>query len=102
MIWVFLGVMFEVLWALGLKYAVDNILGMIGIAFCVLSSSICLIQACKKMEVSIVYTIFVGLGTGVLTTIDMSLNTFSLKKLILIITLLCGVIGLKLLSRNTK
>ncbi|WP_104696886.1 MULTISPECIES: DMT family transporter [unclassified Helicobacter] len=102
MVWILLGVAFEILWALGLKYTTQNIWEIIGIALCVLSSSLCLIQACKKMEVSIVYTIFVGLGAGLLTCIDMWINNFSLKKLVLIITLLCGVMGLKLLSRDAK
>lgn len=98
MVWILIGVFFEVIWALGLKYATGNIIAVIGIACCVLASSLCLILACKRMEASIVYTVFVGLGTAFLTGIDMFLHTFSWEKIILIFTLLSGVIGIKYLG----
>lgn len=96
MIWIFIGAFFEVLWALGLKYATGSIIGIFGIVLCVICSFFCAIQACKKMEVGSAYAIFVGLGAAALTSIDMFINGLHYAKLFLIFILLCGVLGIKI------
>ncbi len=95
---ILVGVVFEVIWALGLKYAVHSVWGICGIVFSLGISSFCLIWACKKMEVGVVYAVFVGLGSAALMGIDLMVLGLDWMKLFLIITLLCAVIGIKLLD----
>ncbi|STQ86509.1 multidrug efflux SMR transporter [Helicobacter muridarum] len=96
------GGIIECFWVSGLKYADSFIfytLTVIGIiiSFC------CAIIAMKKIEVSICYAIFVGIGTVgiVIAEILVFGEPFSLLKMALIITLLLGVIGLKFVSKES-
>ena len=97
MIYVFLGAMFEIFWVSGLKYFSHFWLGIIGIVFAVMMSFWCLMQACKKVGVSIAYVIFVGLGTLGITCIEGFLERdLSFTQILLILVLLVGVIGIKM------
>lgn len=98
---ILLGGFCEVFWVSGLKYA-DTLplyaLTALGIVF----SFTCAILACKSVEVSIAYSVFVGIGTAgiVIAEIIVFKEEASFIKLFLIGLLLFGVIGLKVVSRQ--
>ncbi|MBR8463274.1 multidrug efflux SMR transporter [Campylobacter sp. faydin G-24] len=91
----------EIFWVSGLKHS-DTLflytLTLLGIMF----SFIAMIIACKYLEVSIVYSVFVGIGAGgvVLSEMIFFNELFSVPKIILITILMIGVIGLKLTSKE--
>lgn len=93
---ILIGGICEVCWVSGLKYANTlelKILTCVGIAF----SFACAVFAMKKLEVSIVYSVFVGIGTGgiVLAEILVFGQEASFAKIAFITTLMLGVLGLK-------
>lgn len=93
----------EVFWVSGLKYADTlawQILTIIGIAF----SFTCAVLAMKKLEVSIVYSVFVGIGTGGVVVAEILVfgQEASAMKLALIATLMLGVLGLKCSVKESK
>ncbi|MHC0037817.1 DMT family transporter [Pseudoneobacillus sp. C159] len=96
---VFLAAFFEVFWVIGLKHA-DNTWEWIGTAISIIISFYVLIAAGKKLPVGTVYAIFVGLGTAgtVASEILFFGEPFKFVKLFLILLLLIGVIGLKLVT----
>ncbi|WP_324612678.1 DMT family transporter [Campylobacter anatolicus] len=91
----------EIFWVSGLKHS-DTLflytLTLLGIMF----SFMAMIIACKYLEVSIVYSVFVGIGAGgvVLSEMIFFNELFSVPKIILITILMIGVIGLKLTSKE--
>lgn len=98
---IILGGIVEIFWVSGLKYADSlflHILTGIGILF----SFSAMIIACKKIEVSIAYSVFVGIGTAGVVLSEMLYfgEPFDPIRLILIGVLLIGVIGLKLTSKE--
>ncbi|MCE3039405.1 DMT family transporter [Helicobacter anatolicus] len=104
MLWLLLGVVAEIFWVSGLKYFSDNLPGIISIVIGVCISFSSLIMACKKMEVSIAYAMFVGLGTFGVVCIDIFYfkQDFTKVKLFLILVLMIGIIGLKLIKEEKK
>ncbi|MCE3036871.1 SMR family transporter [Helicobacter sp. faydin-H20] len=104
MLWLLLGVVAEIFWVSGLKYFSDNLPGIISIVIGVCISFSSLIMACKKMEVSIAYAMFVGLGTFGVVCIDIFYfkQDFTIVKLFLILVLMIGIIGLKLIKEEKK
>ncbi len=97
---VILGGIVECFWVSGLKYADSFALYMltglgIGVSFC------CAILAMKRLEVSVCYAVFVGIGTAGVVVAEMLFfnEAFSLLKIALIALLLIGVIGLKCLCK---
>ncbi|GAB0172197.1 MAG: multidrug efflux SMR transporter [Helicobacter trogontum] len=93
---ILIGGICEVAWVSGLKYADTlplKVLTGVGIAF----SFTCAVLAMKKLEVAIVYSVFVGIGTGgvVIAEIVVFGQEASLAKIALISTLMLGVLGLK-------
>lgn len=96
MIHIIIGVIFEVYWAWGLKHITKDFWGILSIATALLISFYCFICACKKMEVSIAYAIYTGLGSLGLVMIDMFSMGLNPYKLILMASLLLGIIGIKL------
>ncbi|MBK1972853.1 multidrug efflux SMR transporter [Campylobacter sp. TTU-622] len=100
---VVLGGIIECFWVSGLKYANTLPLYILtGVGICI--SFTCAVIAMKKIEVSIAYSVFVGIGTAGVVLVEMFYfkENFSLFKIILILTLLSGVIGLKLISKENK
>ncbi|WP_297193504.1 multidrug efflux SMR transporter [uncultured Campylobacter sp.] len=91
----------EIFWVSGLKYS-QSILEYCLTAIGVLISFICMLLAVKRLEVSIAYAVFVGIGTAgvVLSEMLVFAESVSLIKIILIGILLLGVIGLKLVSKE--
>lgn len=62
-----------------------------------------MIMAGKKLPVGTVYAVFVGLGTAgtVFSDIVFFDEPFKIAKVILILVLLGGVVGLKLVTKDT-
>lgn len=100
---ILIGGICEVAWVSGLKYA-DTLplkaLTGAGIAF----SFTCAVLAMKRLEVSIVYSVFVGIGTGGVVVAEIVLfgEEASLIKIALISTLMLGVLGLKCSVKESK
>ncbi|STP11795.1 SMR family multidrug efflux pump [Helicobacter cinaedi] len=100
---ILIGGICEVAWVSGLKYA-DTLplkaLTGVGIAF----SFTCAVLAMKRLEVSIVYSVFVGIGTGGVVVAEIVLfgEEASLIKIALISTLMLGVLGLKCSVKESK
>ncbi|MCT2535445.1 multidrug efflux SMR transporter [Aquibacillus koreensis] len=98
---VFVGAFFEVLWVIGLKHS-DGFLDWIGTIIAITISFYFLILAGKSLPVGTMYIVFVGLGTAgtVLSEIVIFNESFDLVKIALILLLLFGVIGLKILTKE--
>jgi paired small multidrug resistance pump len=99
--WIFVvfAVFFEVAWVIGLKHA-DNFLEWSVTIFSIMVSFYVLILAGRWIPVGTVYAVFVGLGTAgtVLAEILLFGEQFQLEKMLLILVLLIGVIGLKIVT----
>jgi len=90
---------FEVGWVIGLKHATSELeWGLTVVAIIV--SFYLMINASSKLPVGTVYAVFVGLGTVGTVFADILLfgQPIVPLKMILIILLLAGVIGLKVLT----
>ncbi|AJC88293.1 multidrug efflux SMR transporter [Campylobacter insulaenigrae] len=99
---VVLGGVVECFWVSGLKHSSEiwhYVLTIIGVYI----SFACMLKACEKLEVSIVYSVFVGIGTvGVVLNEMLIFNEpVSIIKIILIAILLLSVIGLKFASKES-
>lgn len=92
---------FEVLWVIGLKHA-DNVWSWLGTVISIAISFYVMIMAGRKLPVGTVYAVFVGLGTAgtVLSEMVFFNEPVQAMKLILILLLLIGVIGLKLVTKD--
>jgi len=90
---------FEVFWVIGLKHAYD-FWTWAGTIISIVISFYVLIMAGRKLPVGTVYAVFVGLGTAgtVLSEIIFFGEPFKMSKILLIVLLLAGVIGLKLVT----
>lgn len=94
---------FEVMWVAGLKHA-DTWIEWVLTAIAVAISFGGLIFSAKKLPTSTVYAVFVGLGTaGTVITEMIWFNVpFHWGKLGLIVLLLTGIIGLKLVTKDSE
>jgi paired small multidrug resistance pump len=99
---VFIAAIFEVCWVVGLKHASD-FWSWSGTVVAIMVSFYLLIAAGRGLPVGTVYAVFVGLGTAgtVLVEILIFGEAFKIGKILLIIMLLMGVIGLKLVTPDT-
>ncbi len=98
-LYIFIGGLIEVVWVSGLKHAAtagEWTLTAIGIAF----SFYLIIQASRRLPVGTVYAVFTGLGTGGTVAAEMIIfgEPIQWTKIALILLLLAGVIGLKLVT----
>lgn len=100
---VFIAAFFEVFWVIGLKHA-DSALEWAGTIVAIIVSFYMMIMAGRHLPVGTVYAVFVGMGTAgtVLSEILFFGEPFKAAKMILIVVLLAGVIGLKLVTGDTK
>ncbi|MBY0120322.1 multidrug efflux SMR transporter [Bacillus sp. S/N-304-OC-R1] len=98
---VFFAAFFEVFWVIGLKHAYD-FWTWTGTIISIAVSFYMLIMAGKRLPVGTVYAVFVGLGTAgtVLSEIIFFGEPLKISKLVLVFILLCGVIGLKLVTND--
>lgn len=92
---------FEVFWVIGLKHA-DDVWTWIGTALAIAVSFYLMIMAGKTLPVGTVYAVFVGLGTAGTVLADSMFfgEDFSTIKIGLILLLLAGVLGLKLVTKE--
>lgn len=90
---------FEVFWVIGLKHAYD-FWTWAGTVIAIFVSFYLMIMAGRKLPVGTVYAVFVGLGTAgtVLSEILFFNEPLQVEKVLLILVLLGGVIGLKLVT----
>ncbi|WP_066188810.1 MULTISPECIES: DMT family transporter [Gracilibacillus] len=96
---VFIAAFLEIFWVIGLTHAYD-IWTWIGTVIAIIVSNYLMISAAQELPAGTVYAVFVGLGTAgtVIAGIIFFGEAFKWEKIILITTLLCGVIGLKLVT----
>ena len=100
---VLLASLLEVFWVIGLAHANEIwewIATIIAIGIC----NYLLIKATSTLPTGTVYAVFVGLGTAgaVLSEILFFGEPFNIIKILLIVLLLVGVIGLKLVTDDKK
>ncbi|WP_079526996.1 DMT family transporter [Halobacillus hunanensis] len=90
---------FEVGWVIGLKHA-ESVLAWSGTALAIYISFYLLIASGKKLPVGTSYAVFTGLGTAgtVMAEIVLFGVPFQWIKVMLILFLLSGIVGLKLLT----
>lgn len=93
----------EVLWVIGLTYSYDFWTWLATVVLIVLSNYL-MIKVTQELPAGTVYTVFVGLGTGgtVVAEVLFFGEPFKIGKVFLIIMLLAGVTGLKLVTDNTN
>ncbi|MFC5591801.1 DMT family transporter [Sporosarcina soli] len=98
---VMIAALFEVFWVIGLKHA-DDFWTWAGTVIAIIVSFYLMIMAGKELPVGTVYAVFVGLGTAgtVFSDIVFFGEPFKLAKVLLIVLLLAGVIGLKLVTKD--
>lgn len=94
-----IGAFFEVLWVIGMKHS-NTWWEILVTVICILISFYALIKAGESLPVGTAYAVFVGLGTAgtVITGILFFGEGFKLSKILLIILLLIGVMGLKFVT----
>jgi paired small multidrug resistance pump len=100
---VLIGACFEVLWVTGLKHA-DSFWEWGGTLLSISASFYALISAGKTLPVGTVYAVFVGLGTAgtVVSEVVFFGEPIHVSKMILILILLAGVIGLKMVTEENE
>jgi len=93
---------FEVFWVIGLKHA-DDFWTWTGTVVAIIVSFYLMIMSGKKLPVGTVYAVFVGLGTAgtVFSDIVFFDEPFKIAKVLLILVLLGGVVGLKLVTQDS-
>lgn len=96
---VIIAAVFEVFWVIGLKHA-DSFWDWTGTLLAIYISFYLMIMAGRNLPVGTVYAVFVGLGTAgtVLSEILLFGEPFKIEKILLILILLGGVIGLTLVT----
>jgi len=94
---------FEVMWVIGLKHASTVWEWLITVVAIIISFYV-IISASAKLPVGTVYSVFVGLGTAGTVIADMVIfgEPFKLMKLVLVVILLVGVIGLKMVTEKAS
>ncbi|MED0587417.1 multidrug efflux SMR transporter [Bacillus subtilis] len=92
----------EIGWVSGLKHSVNFIEWLLTI-LAIAASFWMLIIASNKLPVGTVYAVFTGIGTAGTVTAEMLLfgEPFQLIKILLTLLLLAGVIGLKLITKDS-
>jgi paired small multidrug resistance pump len=100
---VFIAAFFEVFWVIGLKHA-NSAWEWLGTAISIFLSFYLMIMAGRKLPVGTVYAVFVGMGTAgtVFSEVVFFGEPFKLMKALLILLLLSGVVGLKLVTKEEK
>ena len=92
----------EIFWAIGLKYS-TNWLSWLGTIFLIILSFFILIEANKKVPVATAYAVFTGIGTAGTSLVDIVFfkEPFSWTKVLFLLLLLYGIVGLKLTTAET-
>ncbi|MFB4169891.1 DMT family transporter [Virgibacillus sp. JSM 102003] len=100
---VLLAGLFEIGWVIGLKHA-SSVGTWVLTAFSIYLSMHLLIIASRKLSVGTAYAVFTGMGTAGTVILEIVLfgEPFNLVKILLIILLLSGVIGLKTITTEQE
>ncbi len=100
---VFVAAFLEIFWVIGLAHAYD-FWTWTGTIIAIIVSNYLMITAAQVLPAGTVYAVFVGLGTAgtVVSEILFFGEPFKWKKTLLILILLIGVIGLKLVTDNNS
>ncbi|MGI6226271.1 MAG: DMT family transporter [Peptococcales bacterium] len=98
---VFIAAFFEIFWVIGLAHAYD-FWTWTGTIIAIIISNYLMITAGQVLPAGTVYAVFVGLGTAgtVISEILFFGEPFRWEKVLLILLLLIGVTGLKLVTDN--
>ncbi|MDX8291183.1 SMR family transporter [Metabacillus indicus] len=101
---VLLGSLFEVGWVIGLKHSSDVMTWTATIAAIVLSFGFLIKATQMSLPVGTAYAVFAGLGTTGTVIAEMVFFDvpFQMAKVLLILVLLIGVVGLKLVTGNSQ
>jgi paired small multidrug resistance pump len=101
-VYVIIAGIIEIFWAMGLKYS-TNLISWAGTFLLIYLSFVVLIKATKKLPVATAYAVFTGIGTAGTVLVEMIVfgEPFSWTKIFFIILLLVGVIGLKLVTKES-
>ncbi|USG68253.1 SMR family transporter [Brevibacillus ruminantium] len=96
--YVLLGGLLEIVWASGFKYeAIPSIVVLVSL----IVSFDLIIKATKVLPVGTAYAVFAGMGTLGTTVVEIVLSGgVSVLRIVLILTLLAFIIGLKLSSKG--
>ncbi|AOZ91213.1 DMT family transporter [Paenibacillus crassostreae] len=96
---VFIAAFLEIFWVIGLAHSYD-FWTWTGTVVAIIVSNYLMITAAQVLPAGTVYAVFVGLGTAgtVISEILFFGESFKWEKIFLIILLLSGVIGLKLIT----
>lgn len=99
---VFVAGLFEIVWVIGLKHS-HSAWAWIITFIAILISMDLLIRASSRLPVGTTYAVFTGIGTTgtVITEMLVFGEPFKLAKLLLILLLIAGVVGLKMIT-STK
>ncbi|WAA11158.1 DMT family transporter [Fervidibacillus albus] len=91
----------EVFWVIGLAHA-ENLFQWAGTIFALLLSNFLMITAAQVLPAGTVYSVFVGLGTAGTVIADILLfgEPFQWLKMLFIILIIIGVVGLKLITEG--
>ncbi len=92
---------FEVIWVIGLKHA-STVWEWLITGIAIIISFYVIISASSELPVGTVYSVFIGLGTAGTVIADIIIfgEPFKLMKLVLVLILLAGVIGLKIVTQD--
>lgn|SRR5690606_18839102 len=95
----FIAAILEVLWVIGLAHAYD-FWTWTGTVIAIIACNYLLIKATQVLPAGTAYSVFVGLGTAgtVIAELLFFGEPFNWLKILLILTLLIGVLGLKLVT----
>ncbi|MNE65714.1 Multidrug resistance protein YkkC [compost metagenome] len=100
---VFIAGLIEICWVIGLKHSY-NALTWTGTAIAIVLSMYLLIVSTKKLPVGTAYAVFTGIGTAgtVLTEMFIFGEPVKVIKILLILLLMTGVIGLKIVTTEKE
>lgn len=93
--------LFEVCWVAGLKYSITP-LQWTGTVIAIIISFYLLILTSSKLPTSTAYAVFVGLGSAGTVVAEMLIfnEPVHIGKILLLLTLVLGVVGLKFVSHD--
>ncbi|MNO58902.1 Multidrug resistance protein YkkC [compost metagenome] len=100
---VFIAGLVEISWVIGLKHSY-NTLTWTGTGIAIVLSMYLLILSTKKLPVGTAYAVFTGIGTAgtVLTEMLIFNEPVKVVKLLLILLLMAGVVGLKMVTTEKE
>ncbi|CDQ39136.1 MULTISPECIES: DMT family transporter [Virgibacillus] len=100
---IFLAGLFEIGWVIGLKHSNDWITWLLTIVAIYISMHL-LIIASRRLPIGTSYAVFTGIGTTGTVILEIVLfnEAFQIAKIVLILLLLSGVIGLKMITTEKE